>query len=117
MPAEIEAAITRVAKRANCPRCHAESPRHSIGKRRVRDVLGTVMIRYSKHYCPACRKHFSLGIPGLAQKCGRYSLALKAEALGMVRAGITFERIAEILHVPATTIHEWSKADVVPATA
>lgn len=117
MSALMETALSLIAKRANCPRCHAESPRHSIGKRRVRDVSGTVVFRYSKHYCPACRKHFSLSIPGLAKKCDRYSLPLKAEALDMVRAGKTLARVAETLRIPPATVHEWSKADVVPATA
>lgn len=101
--------LVLVRNRALCPRCGADCPRHSIDSRRVRDVGGQVMVvEYSKHYCSDCRRHFSVNDPDLVPKHGRYSMAIRREAIRLFTAGKTIAAVSERLQVPLATIHDWA---------
>lgn len=100
--------MTIIRKRTSCPRCGTLSKRHSICTRTLLDVgLRVILVRYSKHYCPMCRRHFSLQIPGLAPASGKYTYAMRALAVKGRKAGTTLEKLAVSIRVPATTIHDW----------
>ena len=71
-----------------CPKCGTVSKRHSIGRRRLREVgisAPTVLeVTYSKHYCVNCRKHFSLPMDHLAQPSGRFTNRVRRTAVDLV---------------------------------
>lgn len=105
-------------KTATCPRCGTMSKRHSIGHRKLREVgisCATVLeVTYSKHYCPECRKHFSLPMDHLAQPASRFTNRVRRTAIDLItKESLTLEKAAGIMaekyhvRVPPTTLHDW----------
>lgn len=101
-----------------CQRCGTISKRHSIGKRRLREVGITapavLEVTYSKHYCVSCRKHFSLPMEHLAQPGGRFTNRVRRTAVDLViKQSMTLDKATQrmrqkyFVHVPPTTLHDW----------
>lgn len=101
------AKIVRNRRHAPCPQCGTECGRHSRARRTVRRLDGTVVVEYSKHFCPRCIKYFSLQEPELAEKFARYSVDAIATALAMLRTGKTMVHVAAELGIPVSTLHGW----------
>jgi transposase len=110
-------------KAAHCPRCNKLSKRHSMGRRRLREVGisgPTVLeVTYSKHYCENCRKHFSLPMDHLALPSGRFTNRVRKTAVELViKQALTLEkatqrmRLKYYVHVPPTTLHDWVVAEL-----
>ncbi len=110
-------------KTAPCPKCGTVSKRHSVGRRRLREVgisAPTVLeVTYSKHYCVNCRKHFSLPMDHLAQPSGRFTNRVRRTAVDLVvKQSMTLERATQRMrqkyhvHVPPTTLHDWVVAEM-----
>lgn len=109
--------ITVSRKKAPCPKCRRECQKHSTASRKIHD-LGTnepVVIEaiHTKHFCPVCRKHFSVQVPGV-DAGSRYTQRVKELAVSLVRKNeMTFRTAAAVLQkqywvrVPPTTIHDW----------
>lgn len=98
-----------IRRLAPCPCCRKFCPRHSMGRRKVRDINGQfLVIAYSKHYCAVCGKHFSLR-PDSAAKGSRYSIGLRREALKFIAAGETLLAVAKRLRIPQSTIYGWTE--------
>lgn len=105
-----------------CPVCGAASKRHSAGHRRLRDIRGQLSVVleviYTKHFCPKCRKYFSVPMVHLAEPAARYSLRVKQRALAMLDGRSSLEQVSRELRrqysidVPATTLHDWRKLEV-----
>jgi len=109
-------------KTAPCSKCGTVSKRHSIGRRRLREVgisAPTVLeVTYSKHYCVNCRKHFSLPMDHLAQPSGRFTNRVRRTAVDLVvKQSMTLERATQRMrqkyhvHVPPTTLNDWVLAE------
>jgi len=105
-------------KNARCPVCGAVCFRHSNGVRTIRDlgVSGAVVIRlrYSKHYCEACRRNFSVSAGHIAPRGSRFSYRVRRTAISLVSGdGMTLEQASRrmrqrhFVNVPLTTIHDW----------
>lgn len=110
-------------KIAPCPRCNTASKRHSLGKRKLREVgisAPTLLeVTYSKHYCPTCRRHFSLPMEHLALPSGRFTNRVRRTAVDLVtKQDLTLEKATSRMeqkyhvHVPPTTLHDWVVADM-----
>jgi transposase len=87
-------------KTAICPRCGTIGKRHSVGHRRLREIgiAGPTVLEviYSKHYCPTCRKHFSLPMDHLALPSGRFTNRVRRTAVDLVvKNDMTGEFVAE----------------------
>jgi len=110
-------------KTAPCPKCSTISKRHSIGRRRLREIgisAPTILeVIYSKHYCVNCRKHFSLPMDHLAQPSGRFTNRVRRTAINMViRESMTLAKVSQKMrqkyhvYVPATTLCDWLAAEM-----
>ena len=110
-------------KIAPCPRCGTASKRHSLGKRKLREVgisAPTMLeVIYSKHYCTTCRRHFSLPMEHLALPSGRFTNRVRRTAVDLVtKQDLTLEKATKRMelkyhvHVPPTTLHDWVVADM-----
>lgn len=110
-------------KTAPCPHCGTISKRHSIGQRKLREVgisAPTLLeVTYSKHYCPTCRKHFSLPMDHLAMPSGRFTNRVRRTAVDLVvKQSMTLEKATQRMrakyhvHVPPTTLHDWVVAEM-----
>jgi transposase len=115
--------INMSRKTSPCPKCGEMSKRHSIGRRRLREVGisgPTVLeVTYSKHYCEKCRKHFSLPMDHLAQPSGRFTNRVRRTAVDLViKQALTLEKATQrmrqkyYVHVPPTTLHDWVVAEL-----
>lgn len=115
-----ERTINLSARLAPCPLCGRPGKRHSPGQRRLREVgisEPTILrVRYSKHYCLACAKHFSMPMDHLAPPTARYTNRVRAVAVDLVqRCGLTLcaasFRMRKKYHVevPPSTINGWEK--------
>ena len=113
-------------KAAPCPRCNQISKRHSLGRRRLREVgiSGPTILEvsYSKHYCEKCHKHFSLPMDHLALPSGRFTNRVRRTAVELViKQALTLEkatqrmRLKYYVHVPPTTLHDWVVAELTTA--
>ncbi|MHC4884608.1 MAG: hypothetical protein ACYTGH_05935 [Planctomycetota bacterium] len=110
-------------KLAPCPRCNHMGKRHSLGRRRLREVgiSGPTLLEvtYSKHYCIHCRRHFSLSMDHLAMPSGRFTNRVRRTAVDLVvKQSLTLEKAAQRMrqkyhvHVPPTTLHDWVVAEM-----
>jgi len=110
-------------KNCPCPRCQTVSKRHSICKRKLREVGisgPTVLeITYSKHYCIHCRKHFSQPMDHLAMPSGRFTNRVRRTAVDLVvKQSMTLEKASSRMcqkyhvHIPPTTLHDWVVAEM-----
>lgn len=104
--------ISKIYNIKSCPKCGTMSKKHSVGIRKVK-CLGIIKeIKHSKHYCPTCRKIFSVGYDG-AQRCRLYSDKLINKCVQLVKEGNSFTNTSKIInskyrtHVPISTIHGW----------
>lgn len=115
--------INMSRKAAFCPRCGGLGVRHSIGRRTLREVgvSGPVLltVTYSKHYCEACRRHFSLPMEHLAAPKAHFTNRVRRAAVDMVlRNAMSLEEASRrmrgryYVHVPVTTLHDWVVADL-----
>ena len=118
--------INMSRKVSQCPRCGGVSKRHSIGRRRLREVgiSGPTILEvtYSKHYCETCRKHFSLPMDHLALPSGRFTNRVRRTAIDLViKQALTLEKATQrmrqkyYVHVPPTTLHDWVVAELTTA--
>lgn len=116
--------INMTKKLAPCPRCKALSKRHSVGRRRLREIgincPTMVEVTYSKHYCDKCRKHFSLPMDYIAAPSARFTNRVRRTAVDLViKGGCSLEtamrrmRVNYFVHVPPTTLHDWVVAELV----
>jgi transposase len=105
-------------KVAPCPTCGADSRRHQMGHRWLRDLglSGPVVIEvaYSKHRCAKCEKMFNLPMEHLAKKGSNFTVRLQRTAIDLVvKQNMTLNAAQEEMRrkyhavVPATTIHDW----------
>ena len=100
-------------KRAPCPRCGTDSPRHSLGHRTIQDVDRKIRVIYSKHGCPKCLRYFGVSVNHIAYKASSYSNRVRWLALDLYRKGLTVQAVEEQmrkrhgLKVPQGTIYEW----------
>jgi transposase len=110
-------------KLAPCPRCNRMGKRHSLGRRRLREVGingPTILeVTYSKHYCVHCRRHFSLSMDHLAMPSGRFTNRVRRTAVDLVvKQSMTLEKATQRMrqkyhvHVPPTTLHDWVVAEM-----
>ena len=106
-------------KVAPCPRCTYMSKRHTLGKRRLReigvDVPTLLEVTYSKHYCDRCKRHFSLSMSHLALPHNRFTNRVRRTAVSLVKKQMmTLEKASEIMRqkyhvrIPSTTLHDWT---------
>lgn len=113
-----------IARRhAFCPICSSAGKRHSTGERRLSD-LGTdgpveIVLTFSKHYCPKCRKHFTPHANNIVADRSKYTNRVKAKALELLfKGGLnlpqTCHRMRDRYHVilHESTIHDW-KAEAI----
>lgn len=103
----------------NCPRCGQLSKRHSVGRRKLREIgirgPTVLLVTYSKHYCEHCRKHFSKDLSYLAPPSGRFTHRVRKTAVELYKRGknMTFEKVSIAMraryyvYCPPTSIHEW----------
>jgi len=105
---------SKVKSLAACPGCQQLCKRHSIGRRRLKD-LGSdavVEVRYSKHYCSNCGRYFSVGVP-YAARGRQYTDEVRWLAVNLYSQGFTLAKVRELLikrHgalVATSTIHTW----------
>jgi transposase len=110
-------------KVAACPRCGMVGKRHSIGRRRLREVgissPTRLEVTYSKHYCVNCHKHFSQPMEHLALPSGRFTNRVRRTAVDLVvKHDLTLEKATSQMrtkyhvHVPPTTLHDWVVAEM-----
>lgn len=110
--------INMSRKVSQCPRCGGLSKRHSIGRRRLREVgiSGPTILEvtYSKHYCERCRRHFSLPMEHLAPAGGRFTHRVRRAAVAMVVAqALALDKAAlrmrqkYFIRVSPSTLHDW----------
>lgn len=119
--------INLLRKTATCPTCKTDSKRHSVGKRRLRELgISSPMIIeviYSKHFCPQCRKHFNLSMDHIAQPNGRFTNRVRRTAVDLVvNKSFTLKKASEYMRqtyciqIPYTTIHDWVVAKMTRRT-
>jgi len=115
-----EVEVQYIKKYAICPKCGAKRcGRHSIGRRRLRD-LGQekpliCRVIYSKHKCKECKWIFSNPKSEIfAIKRGRFTLSVMREALKcLIECGMTYEKTKQHLlknyhvKVPIPTMNDW----------
>ena len=92
---------------AQCPQCHCACPRHSTGTRKVRDIGKIVVVKFSKHWCANCRRHFSICDRGFVGKGRLYTNSFRRAALQMMETGKTCKAVAQALGFPLNTLWEW----------
>ena len=108
-----------------CPVCNSTSKRHSIARRKVRDIdlddQRTVEIRVGVYFCPSCQKHFRLQT-GLAEKGKHYGKRSLEKSFTAVRDDKTTftslpSRLARDFHIKPSksTCHRWfhERADLI----
>lgn len=106
-----------------CPRCGLNAKRHSLGKRYLHEVSlespTMLEVKYSKHYCVRCRRHFSLPMDHLAPPSGRFTNRVHRTAVGLViKQCLTLKKASQRMrqkyhvHVPPTTIHDWVSSEM-----
>jgi transposase len=111
-------------KQSRCPDCDEICKKHSVGERQLRDVgisTPTVLnVKYTKHYCSNCKKHFSLSMEHLAKKNGRFTNKVRRTAVDLVTSqSMTLEKATIYMNqryhvlVPMTTLHDWVTEDKV----
>lgn len=102
-----------IAVTSTCPACKLEGcKRHSIRTNKQWDLDGvTLHLRRSVHYCTRCRSFFKHKEDEIRR--GRYTHAVRKEALRLIFQGKSLECVAQTMrrkhkrHVPPTTLHEW----------
>jgi len=110
-------------KKCRCPRCQTSSKRHSVCKRRLREVGisgPTILeITYSKHYCINCRRHFSQPMDHLAMPSGRFTNRVRRTSINLiVKQAMTLEKASVHMrkkyhvHIPPTTLYDWVVAEM-----
>lgn len=117
MELAVDNALEVAPPKAECPVCHAECKRHSIARRKVRDISldgeRVIPIRIGVYSCPNCDKHFRLQT-GLAEKGKHYSKRVLEKSFVAVRDDKnTFtalpNRLARDFHIEPSksTCHRW----------
>jgi transposase len=109
-------------KTFECPKCGLRCNRHSSGSRKLKEV-GTsgpviLVVKYSKHYCIDCKRHFSLPMDHLAKPYGRFTNRVRRLAVDLIiKDSMTLEKASLFMKkkyfvdVPMTTIHDWIVTD------
>lgn len=108
---------------AECPVCHNEGKRHSIARRRIRDISldgeRVVPVRVGVYNCVVCKKHFRLQT-GLAEKGKHYSKRALEKGFVAIRDDKTTftalpNRLSRDFHITPSksSCHRWfhSRAD------
>lgn len=92
--------IKLVRTYAPCFRCGTMSSRHSRGTRTINDLGITtpvkIVVTYSKHYCPTCRKYFSIDMSHIAEP-GSKTLIQVSNVM----------RFKYFVILPHTTLYDW----------
>jgi hypothetical protein len=113
----VDNALEVAPPKAECPVCHAECKRHSIARRKVRDISldgeRIIPIRVGVYSCLNCDKHFRLQT-GLAEKGKHYSKRALEKGFVAIRDDKnTFtalpNRLARDFHIEPSksTCHRW----------
>lgn len=102
-----------VSKRVPCPKCFLDCGRHSIGTKKMKHTSGILKIRYSKHYCTRCRRHFSHpGVFKYGPTYGRSSWDFMFEAISLAKH-MTLDRACLVLqektgnYLAPSTLFDW----------
>ena len=114
--------INLARKSASCPKCNQMGMRHSLGQRRLREIgiVGPTIleVKYSKHYCVKCRRHFSQPMDHLAMPSVRFTNRVRRTAVDLVmKQAMTLEKATQRMrqkyhvHIPPTTLHDWVYAE------
>jgi transposase len=107
-----------------CPRCGRAAYRDRVVHRQLHDVGDLrsgrpheIRLSYSQHYCPACRKYFSVDVSDLAPPRGHYTHRVMALAVRtVVEDGLAYRPASWRLwrdhrvFVPFATIQNWVEA-------
>jgi hypothetical protein len=110
-------------KIAPCPRCGEICKRHSVGKRRIREIgikgPSVLEVTYSKHYCVNCRKYFSLPMEHLAPPNSRFTNRVHRIALDLMgNQSLSYKEATNRMeqkyhvHIPPTTLCDWVAAEM-----
>lgn len=94
-------------KAAVCPVCKNVGFRHSLAFRKVRDLGRGIVVRYSKHWCETCQRHFVHFDERFMSKRSCYTNAFRQAALGLVASGKRYDAVMKELGVPRSTLSEW----------
>jgi len=89
--------IRRVAPSAPCPRCGQLGKRHCKSVRTVHDLVGTLKVEYSKHYCTRCAKFFSVRMHDIALPSHHYTRRVERRIREMATSGVGSTEIADRL--------------------
>jgi hypothetical protein len=115
---------SRNCRRRKCPRCGRSAPRCNAGQRTLHD-LGNVrtgrpiniVITYSKHRCPDCRRCFNADVSDLALPKCHYTHRVQQTAVRLVvEDGLPYRSASWHLwrehrgFVPWATIQNWVEA-------
>jgi hypothetical protein len=107
-----------------CPRCGRAGARDQVLQRTLHDVGDLVsgrpheiVLTYSQHHCPVCRKYFSADTSDLAPPRGHYTYRVMALAIrAVVEDGLPYRDASWRLwrdhrvFVPFATIQNWVEA-------
>ena len=115
---------SRGYRRRPCPRCGHSAYRDSRGRRTLHDLGDPLtgrprdlVVLYSRHFCPKCRKYFNADMTDLAHPGGHYTRRVVDTAVRLVvEDGLPY-RTAEWalwrdhrVFVPFATIQNWVEA-------
>jgi len=110
-------------KLCDCPACgHQDCKKTHTKVRKLHDkspsadVRRLLVLKYSQHFCPTCRCHFSVDMSKFAPVKSRFTTKVKRAAIDLVmKKSMTLQRASETMtakhhvNVPPTTIHKWVK--------
>lgn len=102
-----------VAPVAVCPVCSREGRRQSVGTKKIREIGSTIVLKYSKHFCVRCEKHFTNPAVSKYSPVGRrfsWVFMWKAIELGeKLTLKVACSKMKEKSghRLPETTLHDW----------
>jgi hypothetical protein len=115
---------SRSYRHRHCPRCGRPAPRCNVGHRTLHDLGNArtgrpidVVVTYSKHHCPHCRRCFNADMSDLAlPKCHYTHRAQQTAIRLVVEDGLPYRSASWHLwrdhrvFVPWATIQNWVEA-------
>jgi hypothetical protein len=124
LPPPLHAQRSRNYRHRPCPRCRRSCYRHAVGQRTLHDLGCPLRDRprllhvvYSRHYCAACKLHFSVDMSRLAPPGSHYTNRVIDRAVdGVVEDGLPYRAASWHLwrdhrvFVPFATIQNWVEA-------
>jgi ribosomal protein S27AE len=115
---------SRKYRRRTCPRCGGLAPRCNVAQRTLHDLSDVrsgrpidIVVTYSKHLCPRCRRRFNANISDLAHSKCHYTHRVQQTAVRLVvEDGLPYRWASWHLwrdhrvFVPRATIQNWVEA-------